>query len=437
MVHDAPSVPVLLDCSVSLINRTGAHYIAQELAEALSDRVTVRRYRLLGRSLPRGILRKLVGRLMLRELRLATHVTRFAWPEPADRRLKRIFLDPLYVLRSRLAPADVVLCHDVGPVSHPSLYDTETTRLYAAAYAKIARVQPGMVFVSEASRAAFIARYGSAYRFLRVIPLYVREGAERGEEAQVAGIGARFFLTVGALERRKNQLAAIEGFAARPRARGYRYVLCGARATAPMRCSRARASPTAWVLGYVSDAQCSTYIARLGVRLPSLLEALACHAGGGAVRLIPILSRDSALTEAWAGCVWPSTRARPPRSLLRCARSPSSTTHAAPRCRARSSLTHRRRRARFLGAWRELFTAESRSVALRGAASGATMPRRPHAARVPAPHPLSRPLSAGAPSHESHLAVGHLHAESRRRCSRRVAALRTQSAHHALDSPGR
>ncbi len=77
-----------------------------------------------------------------------------------------MFLNPLYVLCSRLERDDVVLCHNVGPVSHPTLYDTATTRLYTDAYARIARVQPGLVFVSQASRDAFVQRYGARYRFL-------------------------------------------------------------------------------------------------------------------------------------------------------------------------------------------------------------------------------------------------------------------------------
>ncbi len=60
MVNSARSIPLLLDCSLSLINRTGAHFIAQDW-HAFAAQVTVRRWRLLGPTLPNGITRKSSG----------------------------------------------------------------------------------------------------------------------------------------------------------------------------------------------------------------------------------------------------------------------------------------------------------------------------------------------------------------------------------------
>src|ERR1700740_3660999 len=98
---------LLLDCSLSLINRTGAHYIAEDLVSAFGSRGIVRRWRLLRRQLPIGIARKICGRLMLEEItRFGTSNT-FLWPEPKKAELKRLFLDPLYVSRSRLEPSDI------------------------------------------------------------------------------------------------------------------------------------------------------------------------------------------------------------------------------------------------------------------------------------------------------------------------------------------
>src|SRR5271165_6481343 len=128
---------LLIDCSLSLINRTGAHYIAEDLAGALNGKGTFRRWRLLRQQLPRGIARKIFGRLMVREIALLGTSAKFLWPEPKAVRLKRLFLDPLYVSRSRLESSDIVLCHDIGPVSHPELYDRGSVRAYEKAYAKI------------------------------------------------------------------------------------------------------------------------------------------------------------------------------------------------------------------------------------------------------------------------------------------------------------
>src|SRR6266436_6539477 len=248
---------LLLDCSLSLINRTGAHYICEELAAAFGDKGILRRWRLLGQPLPTGVARKIFGRLMLREITLLGTSSRFLWPEPKAVKLKRLFLDPLYVSRSRLESSDIVLCHDIGPVSHPELYDSGTVDAYEKAYTKIATVQPGIVFVSNASRRAFEARFGTNFRFLKAISLYVRTGSLAGHVEAIPGIQRPFFLTVGALETRKNQRTAIEAFGRYGFARrGISYILCGAKGEGAEEivATAARTSGVT-VLGYVSDAQ--------------------------------------------------------------------------------------------------------------------------------------------------------------------------------------
>src|SRR5207244_2071564 len=99
------------DASLSMINRTGAHYISEDLVLAFGGRGSVRRWRLLRQQLPTGIAGKVFGRLMLREIGLLGTSRRFLWPEPKAVKLKRLFLDPLYVTHSRLEPSDIVLCH--------------------------------------------------------------------------------------------------------------------------------------------------------------------------------------------------------------------------------------------------------------------------------------------------------------------------------------
>jgi glycosyltransferase involved in cell wall biosynthesis len=296
---------LLLDSSLSLINRTGAHYIAEDLTSALGSKGSVRRWRLLRSELPTGIARKIFGRLMLQEIaRLGTSST-LLWPEPKAVKLKRLFLDPLYVSRSRFESSDIVLCHDIGPVTHPELYDNGTVHVYRKAYAKIAKIQPGIVFVSNASRLAFEARFGNGFRFLRAIPLYVRTGSLTGHSEPIPGIQPPFFLTVGALETRKNQRTAIEAFARYGFAkRGVSYILCGAKGAGAeeIEATAARTSGVK-VLGYVSDAQLRwLYQEASAFVLPSLLEGFGMPALEAAIRgLVPIISRDSALAEAVNG----------------------------------------------------------------------------------------------------------------------------------------
>ena len=296
---------LLLDCSLSLINRTGAHYIAEDLAGAFGGKGIVRRWRLLRPQLPAGIVRKIFGRLMLREIARLGTSSRFLWPEPKAVKLKRLFLDPLYVSRSKLESSDIVLCHDIGPVTHPELYESGTVDAYESAYTKIAKARPGIVFVSNASRHAFEARFGTDFRFLRAISLYVRAGGLAGHSEPILGIQRPFFLTVGALETRKNQSTAIEAFERYGFARrDVSYILCGARGAGAQEIV-ATAARTAGVkvLGYVSDAQLRwLYQEASAFVLPSLLEGFGMPALEAAFHgLVPIVSRDSALAEAVNG----------------------------------------------------------------------------------------------------------------------------------------
>jgi glycosyltransferase involved in cell wall biosynthesis len=300
---------LLLDCSLSLINRTGAHYIAEDLVSAFGGKGTVRRWRLLQRELPKGIARKICGRLMLQEITRFGTSDRFLWPEPKTKKLTRLFLDPLYVSRSRLESSDVVLCHDVGPLTHPQLYDSGAVTAYQKAYTKVAQVRPGVVFVSNTSRLAFENRFGTEFRFLRAIPLYIRNGSVTGHTEPIPGIQPPFFLTVGALETRKNQRIAIEAFEQYGFAkRGVSYILCGARGAGAEEIEAAAARTSGVkVLGYVSDAQLRwLYQEASAFVLPSLLEGFGMPALEAALRgLIPIVSRDSALTEAVHGAAIP------------------------------------------------------------------------------------------------------------------------------------
>jgi glycosyltransferase involved in cell wall biosynthesis len=296
---------LLIDCSLSMINRTGAYYISEDLAMAFGSKGIVRRWRLLRQQLPDGIVRKLLGRLMVQEIALLGTSSRFVWPEPRAVKLKRLFLDPLYVSRSRLQSSDIVLCHDLGPVSHPQIYDSATVNAYEKAYTKIVKAQPGIVFVSNASRLAFEARFGTDFRFLKAIPLYVRTGTLAGNYEPIPGIQPPFFLTVGALETRKNQRTAIEAFGQYGFAeREVSYILCGARGAGSEEIvATAARTPGVKVLGYVSDAQLRwLYKGASAFVLPSLLEGFGMPALEAALHgLVPIISRDSALTEAVNG----------------------------------------------------------------------------------------------------------------------------------------
>lgn len=298
-----PPRTLLIDDSLSLINRTGAHFIAKDLVGQFGDGALVRRWRRFGAPLPASLPRKLLGRLMLKEMEWLGSRALGSWPEPP--RMRRLFLDPLYVLRARLQADDIVLCHDIGPITLPQIYPQGVVALYREAYDKLAAARPGMVFVSHASQAAFVAAFGSDFRFLRCIPLYVRQGSAEGPAEALPGVQAPFLLTVGALERRKNHLRTIEAFAmTRLAEQGVLLVLCGARGDAAEAIERLAAQTPGVVMpGYVSDAQLRwLYRNAAGFVLPSLLEGFGMPALEAALYgLVPVVSRDSALTEAVGG----------------------------------------------------------------------------------------------------------------------------------------
>jgi glycosyltransferase involved in cell wall biosynthesis len=354
---------LLIDCSLSLINRTGAHFIAEDISKACAGFSLVRRWRLLGQPLPQGVVRKVCGRLMLKELALLGTSDRFQWPEPKASNLKRLFLDPLYVTRSKLEPGDIVLCHDVGPLSHPELYTPEGVNSYQKAYNKITAARPGIVFVSQSSQNAFEALFGTAFRFLKTIPLYVRSGSLSGNTEPIPGISKPFFLTVAALETRKNHQAAIEAFRQGEFAgRGFSYILCGAKGDgADKIIALAEATPGVKVLGYVSDPQLRwLYSEAKAFLLPSLLEGFGMPALEAASQgLIPIVSRDSALSEAVNGMALQVD----PHSVSGIAAAMESVLAldeqgAAELKKALIKVASGATREKFLGEWKDLISSE-------------------------------------------------------------------------------
>ena len=155
-----------------------------------------------------------------------------AWPERP--RVLRLYLDPLYVLRARLQPSDIVLCHDIGPITLSELYPPPVVEQYLSAYAKLSEARPGHG-VRQPGVAGRVRR-----RVRRRLPLPALHPAVR---ACRIGAGPRasrcrpsrtpFLLSVGALERRKNHLRTIAAFANSGLAgRGVSLVICGARGDA-------------------------------------------------------------------------------------------------------------------------------------------------------------------------------------------------------------
>ncbi|MBP2234662.1 glycosyltransferase involved in cell wall biosynthesis [Sinorhizobium kostiense] len=351
--------PLLIDNSLSILNRTGAYYIAKDLCqEFVPEYARVRYWRLRSRP-PEGLIRKIVARMMMLEINWLKD-SEFCLIDNRDGdRSIRVFFDPLYVMRSVLTESDIVLCHDVGPLTHSKLYDSSTAENYRIAYEKIRRQRPGVVFVSEWSKRNFTSLYGSDFRFLKTIPLYVRTELFDGPMEAISGVDGPFFLTVGAFETRKNQMAALKayrdgGF----HALGVKYVLCGPRGDGHKQIIEfARTIPGVVVLGYVPDSRLRWLYAHAeAFLLPSLLEGFGMPALEAAyMGLLPIISEQSALVEAVSGvCVEvppedPQAISRALRSALFRSSQEKENTGSLLR-----ELASRATKQRFLSQWKDL-----------------------------------------------------------------------------------
>jgi len=291
----------LADFSLALINRTGAYYVCRDIVEELPEFFAALRFwRMWAAREPQGALRKVLGRAMLVEI--ARMPLGALVPRQRFNDLPTIYFDPLYVLHTQFDWRDIVLCHDVGPVSHPQLFDRSTVELYDKAYRLIQAAKPGMVFVSESSKSEFAKRFGEEYRFMEVIPLYIRTGITGGDAVAPPGVTVPFLLTVDGLEVRKNHVRIIAAFEQSGlRKKGFSYVFCGpiGNSAKDVR-TLAERTPGVVGFGYLSDAELRwLYGNACAFVLPSLLEGFGVPPLEAALHgLISIVSHEGAQREA-------------------------------------------------------------------------------------------------------------------------------------------
>ena len=301
------SVPWDVDFSLALHNRTGKYYLGRDLLTDQAD--LVRRVHYWRRSpgrVPAGLEARVIGRLLAWEIRArrssaaARRLPRFRPARPV------LHLDPFTVLFSELSASDMVLCHDLGPITHPDLFAPAVTDLYHRAYAEIVDKGPRMAFVSRASRDAFVALHGPAADSRVIYPAVRTEiggdGDGDGDGGRaVEGVEPPFLLTVGSIGRRKNQALTIRAFARSGLAReGVRYVVCGAREPGFDAAAEAAAgTPGVHLLPYVSDAELAwLYGHAAGFVLTSRLEGFGIPVAEAIARgLVPLVSEGGVLEE--------------------------------------------------------------------------------------------------------------------------------------------
>jgi glycosyltransferase involved in cell wall biosynthesis len=266
-----------LDLSPMLVNRTAAFHICRAVIDALAEHQPGLQY--LGEAVttpPEGDeIKRLKGKLEAM-LVLAAEADRplIMPPSPARGPYDRcVFLDPLYVLFSDLSGGDMVLIHDLSPVTTPGWHRPEVARLYELALAKIAKAAPQLLAVSANSAETYHANYGYPRRPIRVVPLFVPDHVHPG--GGVLKTSRAYFLFVGSLEARKNVLGAIEAFRLSGLAsKGYDLLLVGGHghdAEAVLRAGGA--TPGVIFHGFVEDAEIAgVYEGATGFVYPSYLE---------------------------------------------------------------------------------------------------------------------------------------------------------------------
>jgi glycosyltransferase involved in cell wall biosynthesis len=289
-----------VDFSLALFNRSGKYFIGKAIVEQNADLIAqVRYWRLPYKAVPQGLAARLIGKLEAWEHRSRAALDRPPPPAAPGRR-RCLHLDPLTVLHCRLGPQDMVLCHDLGPLTHPELFARRVGEHYDLAYRAIRDRQPELVFVSHASEAAFRERYGAPRRAHVIYPPIRADSVDTASEP-CAAVRPPFLLTVGSIGWRKNQAAAIRAFASSGLAgRGFSYAICGAREPGYEEAAALAArTPGVVLLPYVTDATLRwLYAEAAAFVLPSRLEGFGMPVAE-AMRhgLIPVISSGSVLEE--------------------------------------------------------------------------------------------------------------------------------------------
>ena len=186
---------------------------------------------------------------------------------------RRVFLDPLYVLFCELAETDLVLMHDLSPVTTPAWHRPEVSRLYALAFARIAKAGPQLVSVSDNTAETYHANYGYPRRPIRTIPLFVPDHVHPGGGPLLTP--RPYILFVGSLEARKNVHGAIEAFRLSGlAAQGYDLLIVGGHGhRAELALKAGQATPGVIFHGFVDDAEIAgVYEGAAGFVYPSYLE---------------------------------------------------------------------------------------------------------------------------------------------------------------------
>jgi glycosyltransferase involved in cell wall biosynthesis len=349
-----------VEFSLALHNRTGKFFLGRDILEDQNDLVrSIWFWRKQYGRPPARATSRVLGKLMAAEINARQHLSGLSQSMKLRPNRPVLHTDPFSVVIHALQRSDAILCHDVGPLTHPALFAPDVTALYRRAYAEIALAKPHMVFVSDATRRSFASLFGDDFASMEVIHAHLRAEVDSSREVSPVAVSKPFLLTVGNVGARKNHLASINAFEASGLGReGVSYVLVGG--TEPGgtdALSRAREVEGVKYLGYVGDGELAwLYGNATGFVLLSQLEGFGMPVAEAAHRgVVPLVASSSVLEEvAGSGALaeQPSDRAAVAAAMRRLV-SMSSEERDARRSALRDS-TKRFGRDTFSRAWRSL-----------------------------------------------------------------------------------
>ena len=349
-----------VDFSLALNDRTGKLFLGKDIISSLGHRIAKVRYGRFHGFPPNNFMRRVVGRLTHKETIARVYSPRLASFLPVIRtRRPTLHLDPLSVVRHRLEARDIVLCHDVGPITHPQYFAPGVNDLYSQAYEQIRRTRPHMVFVSKTSRQEFHRLYGDDFASSNVIYIPTRLGVTEGEGRPVDGLTSPFVLTVGSIGDRKNQARCIEAFAASGLAeKGWRYVIVGGREPgADTAIQLARQTPGVVMPGYTTDDELRwLYRNASGFVLMSLLEGFGMPVVEATEHNLPCLVSSSSILTEIGGEAMLDADPLDPKSIASGMRSLADMSDEERSRRISQARSHLQNFARepILASWREL-----------------------------------------------------------------------------------
>lgn len=148
-----------VDFSAALRNRARKYHVGMNVISALEPRVRQLRYgRFVCDTPPEGWCRVFVERPRA-VLTLRWRCQGLGGRLRPDRPV--IHVDPYTAVHYRLAPQDVLICHDMGPITHPELFASQAVRLNGVVYERVAASRCTVVSVSAASWDAYREAFGA------------------------------------------------------------------------------------------------------------------------------------------------------------------------------------------------------------------------------------------------------------------------------------